>query len=166
VVHSIKEIDFKNLNYNFLGERIRLRNGSMRGTARPLKGEESPPRLEVTLKWVRYFDLQDGRPLHALISVEFFSVSGSSSDREFVLLFGIMDSHPVIEQQFDYDLQALGAGDAFDEKTGILTIKARAQDGSPHCCPQNLEADEFKWQGQRFTLMDRKIMSVSKSTSH
>jgi hypothetical protein len=82
-----------------------------------------------------------------------------------VLLFEIVNSHPVIAQQFEYDLRAPAAGDAFDKEKKVLTIKARAEDGSSHCCPLNLETDEFKWQGQRFRLTHREISTLSKSTA-
>jgi len=176
VAHSTKEIDFKNLTYHLLGERIRLHNGFMRGNAHPLEGEEYPPHIEVTLKRISYFDFQNGHPRSeerrvgkecvSTLSLDFFSVGASSSDIGLVLVFGIVDNHPVVMQQFEYDRQAPGAGDNFDEETGALTIKARARDDSPRCCPENLETDEFKWQGQAFRLIHRKILSLAKSKSN
>ena len=163
-VHSIREIDFKNFQYRLLGERVRLRNGLMNGDARRLEGENVRIHLEVTLKHVWYFDFHDDQPRHALISLNFFSVGASSSERGFLLLFEIINGHPVITQQFDYDRQAPGAGDNFNWKLGILTIKGRADDDSPHCCPENLETDAFRWRGQKFALRTRKITKLPLSS--
>jgi len=165
LVHSVKDIDFKNFQYHLFGQWVRLRSGSMKGTEPLLKGEELPIHIEVSLRHVRYFDFQEGEPRHALISLDFFSVGASSSDQGFILLFELINGHPVVRQQFEYDRQAPEAEDTFDAKLGLLTIKARAQDASPHCCPENLETDEFAWQGQEFRLRNRKIQKLPPSNN-
>jgi len=164
IVRSVKEIDFKNLGYRLFDTRIHLRNGSAKKNQR-IEGTEASEHIEVSLKRTWYFDFQDGLPRHALVSLDYFDAAGSSSYDGILLLFTIINGHPVVSQQFDYDRQAPGTGDTFNTKLGLLTIKARAEDDSAHCCPENLETDESAWQGQKFKLRNRKIQKLAQSNN-
>lgn len=151
IAASIKGVDFRNFDYRLDGERIRLRNGLMRASYSGGGG------TEIKLERVSYFDFHNGAPIHAVLTLDDFSFGGSSSDDGVLLVFGVIDRHLVLEQQLEYDRQSPRTGNAFDKKTGRLTISARASDDSAHCCPENVETDEFKWDGEKFKLMHRRI---------
>jgi len=160
IAGSINDIDFRNYRYSLGGETYVLQNGSSHKDRR-IKGTDARAHSDVSIRHLWYFDVEKERPRRALISIQLTTTAASSSDTGYMLLFEVVDSHPVITQQFEYDLHAPGTGETFDDKSRLLTIKARAQDGSPHCCPENLEIDEFKWMGHKFNLMHRDISKLS-----
>jgi hypothetical protein len=159
---SLKSIDFKDLRYHLFGksllfnESIRLHNGSGSEYRR-----KEGIHTELSLKNIWYFGVQNDQPHYALVYLDFFSVGGSSSDYGFILLFTIENGHPVIIQQLDYDRQAPGTAVHFNVGRGELIIKARARDGSAHCCPESLETDEFRWTGRIFKLRNRTITKLT-----
>lgn len=136
-VRSLREVDFKNLSYSLSGEHFLLRNGSARGE-KVIEGTVATERFDIGLDCIWYFDFQDHQARRALISLWVVEAVGSSSNTGFILLFEIVNGHATITRQFAYDLQAPGTGAVFNPKTGLLRIKARANDGSAHCCPQTL----------------------------
>lgn len=158
-VRSLEDVDFKNRSYSLYGERFHLRNGSFQRD-KVIEGTVGTERFDADLDRIWYFDFQDHQPRHALVSLQIEEAVGSSSNTGFLLLFEIVNGHLTITQQFAYELQAPGTGRVFNPKTGWLTIKARANDGSAHCCPQNLETAVFKWQGQNFKLIHRDITNL------
>lgn len=159
-VRSLKEIDFKNLDYSLDGERFHLRNGAATGDKVIGGTAGATERFDIGLEHIWYFDFQDHQPRRVLVSLSLVQAAGSSSDTGYVLLFEIINSRLTITRQFAYDLQAPGTGSKFNPKTGLLTITARANDGSAHCCPQNLETAIFKWQGEDFKLIHRNVVKL------
>ena len=156
---SIRDVDFGNLKYHLLGEEVKLRKGRFK-KARQIRGTDAIERVEVSLGRVWYFDLRDGQPQRALVSVVFFSAVGSSSNTGILLVFALRDEHPTVTQQLDYDLQAPGTGESFERRLEILTVKARSDDGSAHCCPQHLDVASFKWEQDRFGLKSYKTLAL------
>lgn len=164
IARSIDEIDFRNYQYSLDGETYVLRNGSSHKDQR-IKGTDAKAYSDAAVRHIWYFEGEKEQGRYALISIRLTTTAASSSDRGYVLLFEVVDNHPVITQQFEYDLQAPGTGATFDDKSRLLTIKARAQDDSPHCCPENLETDEFKWTGGKFNLTHRGISKLANVNS-
>lgn len=156
---SIRGIDFKNRSLHLSGEKVRLRNGFYQYSGL-VAGTDAFFRYAVQLEKVIYFGNQEGGPQMALVSLDFFEAAGSSTDQGIILVFSLIDKRLALLQELTYDRQAPGAGEIFHPRLKILTIKARASDGSAHCCPQYLETARFRWNRTRFELVNRKISPV------
>jgi hypothetical protein len=155
---SIRQIDFANLNFYAFGEKgsheppLRLRHGLF-------KSHKRYELTEVKLKKVWYFGSEK-----AIAAFDFFSCGGSCSDESIIQLFELRDGHLRIIQQLEYDLQAPGTGERFDAKTGELFITARADDGSAHCCPENVDHVRFRWNGRQFVQISSRRVRLPPGT--
>jgi hypothetical protein len=119
-------------------------------------------KFETSLEKTIYFRPGNDQEERALLIFNLFWAAGSSSERGDLLLFVLHDSHPVLIQEFSYDRQAEGTGETFNLKDLSLTIRARANDDSPHCCPRHLDIERFQWNGWRFRLAGRKVIALPK----
>ena len=153
---SVREVDFKNLSYK-LGKSnswFQLRDGIC--TKEYGDGVREPHSMEeVSLYEVSYFDLdQKGKPQHALVVLNYLTIAGSSSEEGVIQVFGIRNDRLVMIQQFAYDRQAPGTGETFDRAAGVLTVTARTDDQSAHCCPKSIDIVSYRW------IVDRRGIST------
>src|SRR5262249_37512395 len=132
---------------------FQLRNGKY--------SDEGPKGLggnEIELSTVKYFRAMKSGPEIALVEIYWTSWGGSSSQNCHLLIFRVDGEQLVETQQLDFDTQAAGTGTDLDFADGVLTIRARANDESPHCCPKLLDIVKFKWTGIRFSqISDQKV---------
>ena len=78
---------------------------------------------------------------------------GSCSEQGDLLVLELRSGRLFETHQITYDLQATGAGARFSSETGVLVVKARAEDGSPHCCAEHLDVATLKWDGTAFRVL-------------
>jgi len=93
---------------------------------------------------------QSDRAKHALVILDWLDCGGSCSRTGVVQVLTIKDHHPVIKQQFVFDSHAEGTGASFDEKSLVLTVTGRSDDGSPNCCAEFFDVVTYAWAGSRF----------------
>jgi len=148
--NSIRKIDFADLPYMIPGkgdsndgDLFLLRNGKF-------ERRWDFGMREITLKQTYYFRSGIAGPQRALVLLSDLGVGGSSSDIGILSLFQLDSGVLTITQQFQYDEQATGTGVEFNPGAGILIIRARSNDFSPHCCPKSLDAVTFQWTGKQF----------------
>ncbi len=153
---SLQEVDFRNFRYKLLEETVALRNGAMARRYKPFGGEQAA--LEHT--WL--FDVRDGVPRHALVSIYVLNYGGSSAPAGYALLFEIKEGRLVTTQEISYDAQAPGTGASFDVLGGKLTVAGRSDDHTPNCCPAYLDVATFTWDGDRFLPAGYKVVPVRK----
>ena len=156
-IDSIQKLDFTNLQY-FIGdctsgELFQLRNG--KAETRFNFGFD-----KFSLEHVYYF--RPGRTEHeaALVEIRHFYGGGSSSQDGLLLVFQIDDGGLVVTQQLVYDQQAKGTGTGFDSVTRILTVRARSNDDSAHCCPKSIDVVILKWNGKAFEEKSHRTLPV------
>lgn len=138
-VASVRGLDFKNWKYPVAANlAFQLHNGKLH--------KDVPSHTDVTLKNIWYFDSR------ALVTLDLLSCGGSCSDQHLLYLFAIEDGHPAIQQTIGFDVQVEGAGQWFDPGLRTLTVKARSDDGSAHCCPEHMDVVVFRWTGKKFEI--------------
>ena len=120
---------------------VQLRNGkyeyrgqdgfdSVTLDAHCLNGEAGSP--SAVVEWTRVFGY------------------GSSNSVCVVQVFGLLSEHPTVVQQLDFDCHALSAGSNFNVRPKKLTIRARTDDDSPHCCAKTLDVVSYVWHDGKF----------------
>jgi len=157
---SIRKVDFANLYYydgdGTTGDLFKLQRGNAKVKFPALGGEE------ITLEHVYYFHPSKDEPEAALVQLTWFSYGGSSSMDCLLLVFRIDDAGLVQTQQLRFDLQAKGAGADFDPGTNTLTVRARSNDDSSHCCPKSVDIVRFAWTGKTFEEKSHRTVPVKK----
>ncbi len=87
---------------------------------------------------------------YAVVESKWTYGGGSSNSDCVVQVFALRSGYPVVVQQFDFDCHALSTGSKFDRKSKKLTIRARTDDDSPHCCATSLDVVSYVWQDDNF----------------
>jgi hypothetical protein len=95
------------------------------------------------------------------VALNWLACGGSCSNDELLFVFAVENGHTVITQELDFDVQAAGAGTWFNAASGKLTIKARSDDGSAHCCPQHIDVVSFRWSGDKFELEKSQTVPIA-----
>jgi hypothetical protein len=150
---SLKTLHFKELKY-LLGKKwIQLQNGTY-------SDKYTIGSTDVSLEDFWLFDLRDGAPRHALVSIYSINCGGSCSPEGYALLFTIRSGKLVQTQEFYYDSQAPGTGVSFDATSNKLTITGRSDDSTPNCCPQNLDVVTYEWKESRFKFVGYTVKRV------
>jgi hypothetical protein len=134
---SIKDIDFRNVNLIIFDEA-----GKPELAAKLRKGKFEQNHRSGGHEWVRiasvkYFGSPTNGDQRALVSIDGVSAGGSSSSYGVLQVFGIVDEHPFVTQQIEYNRRGEGTGSLFDSQKGILRIEG--VHGWEHCCPTTLE---------------------------
>jgi hypothetical protein len=153
-IQSLKAVDFANMEYTFGRDTVVLKSGSFEH-----KEDFSSESFRLLQSWL--FDIQTGQPGHALVFLDHSASGGSSSDEGLLLVLAVKGGHLAVAQQLTYDRQVTGEGVTFVPATGILTIKARSNDNSPHCCPKNLDVATFAWTPRGFTQTSVRTVPLS-----
>ena len=148
---TLEAVKFGELSYSLDGETIALRKGSY-----SLQEEGSFGNASLDHTWT--FDIQGGKARHALVSLAYTFGGGSSQCQGFLFVFELRYGHPVAIQQFMYDAQVKGSGAKFDPATGKLTVTGRSNDGSPHCCPKNVDVVTYAWTPKGFVQTGRRVV--------
>lgn len=156
---SLDKIDFENFRYRLDKNEplVRLRKGRYEHTEKDQGGNYLWYEREAL---ERVWRIPADRP-SALVMLDSFSAGGSSSDDAVLQLFQLgTDGKLVLVQQLTFDRQADGTGVAFNTVTHELTITARSDDGSAHCCPEHVDVVKYRWGGGRFvqTSASRKTL--------
>jgi hypothetical protein len=156
-VHSIRKVDFANLRYYIGhgddGDLFQLRHGKI-----AVKYDFGFD--QVTLDHVYHFYPGKTEPEAAVVDLTHLYGGGSSCFDGIVLVFQIDSGGLVVTQQLVYDHQAEGAGAEFDPPSGTLTIRARSNDDTPHCCPKNIDIVTFKWTGKGFEEQSHRTVPI------
>jgi hypothetical protein len=156
-VNSIRQIDFRNLWYyvkfGTRGHSFQLRNGEF-------KRESDFGGDEISLEHVYYFRLDKSEQERALVQIQCDSHGGSSGQAAVLQVFEVELEQLVMTQQLEYDLQARGTGTEFNPKTGVLTVRARTNDGSAHCCPKSVDIVTLRWSGKAFEERSHRTIPV------
>ena len=100
---------------------------------------------------------------HALLVTDWLGCGASCNDTGMVQVFELQSGHPVLIQQIGFDSDAVGADATFDNDSSTLTVTGRSNDGSAHCCPQNLDVVTYQWGGQEFVQTSYKRVPVPSS---
>lgn len=143
---SIRKVDFRNLTYLVKFDKdysFQIRDGAFNSRTEYFLDD-------ISLDHVYYFRNNSGNPERALVQLTWVSVSGSSGRDGILLVFQIDMGSLVQIQQMDYDLQAEGTGSEFDPVSGVLTIQARSNDDSAHCCPKSIDIVTLRWHDNGF----------------
>src|SRR5205823_6674288 len=120
---------------------------------------------DIELNKVWFFRDPDTRFQKALVSLWITGAGGSSFNEGILLLIEIRDGRAVVTQELDYDLQAPNTGDSFDPSKLAIRIRARSNDGSTHCCPENVDLVTFKWKGGQFAQVSSRTIALKKPTN-
>ena len=159
--NAIRKIDFADLPYfiapgePYNGDLFLLRNGKFERRKGGLQ--------QIILKQTYYFRSDITGPQRALVLLSGLSCGGSCRDQQGILSLFQLDSGVLtLTQQFRYDEQATGTGVEFNPSTGILIIRARSNDDSPHCCPKSLDAVTFQWTGKQFEEESHRTVPIKK----
>jgi Protein of unknown function (DUF2939) len=115
----------------------------------------------ITVKHV--FCVGRGVGEHALLVTDWLSCGASCNDTGMVQVYEPQAGHPVLIQQIGFDSDAVGTDATFDKDSSTLTITGRSNDGSAHCCPQNLDVVTYQWEGQEFVQTSYKRVPVPPS---
>jgi hypothetical protein len=153
-VSSLQSVDFNNFKYNLGGATIALKDGKMSRRYKPYGGTNA--QLEHT--WL--FDVRDGSPRHALVSLYVINIGASSAPDGYVLLFEVRNGRLVETQELSYNAQASGTGATFDASSGKLIVTGRSDDDTPNCCPVHLDVATFTWNGAQFLPNGYKVVPV------
>jgi hypothetical protein len=140
---DICAVDFPNIRLErYAGRARQLNKGKYdyQGT----DGFES-----VSLDDVHCLDVQGG-VRYAVVESTWTYGHGSSNNDCVIQLFTLRFGYPVVVQQFDFDCHALSTGSTFDSTSKKLTIRARTDDDSPHCCAKSLDVVTYVWRDDRF----------------
>jgi hypothetical protein len=156
---SIRKVDFANLYYydgnGKTGALFQLRQGDVQ-VKYEIGGEE------IHLDRVDYFRPSTTEPEAALVQLRWFSHGGSSSMDCLLLVFQIDEGSLVLTQELRFDLQAEGTGTDFDRASNTLTVRARSNDDTPHCCPKNIDVVTFAWTGKAFEEKTHRTIPIKK----
>jgi hypothetical protein len=148
-LHSAKAenvcaVDFRNIrlvrNAHFAA---RLRGGKY-------DHRESGGFKSVRLKSIDCMDDQDGVPRYAIVKSEWAYGGGSANDECVVQLFMLRSGNLVVTQQLEFDCSALTTGATLDTKSQKLTVRARSDEPSAHCCAKSLDVVTYLWHDNRF----------------
>src|SRR5262249_15840695 len=94
-VESLRAMDFRNFQYRSDGRTIRLRKGEF-------KSETSDHvRTEVSLVDVWFFG-DEGQDQKALVALDDFSASGSSTDWQVLQVFKLRNGYPTVVQELSF----------------------------------------------------------------
>lgn len=104
----------------------------------------------VRLKGVDCIDDQDGVPRYAIVTSAWAYGAGSANDECVVQVFMLRSGTLVVTQQLEFDCSALTTGAAFNRKSKKLTVRARSDEPSPHCCARSLDVVTYIWQDNSF----------------
>jgi hypothetical protein len=150
---TIKGVKFSDLTYPLGDENVTLKNGAF-------DRDEAGNFANANLQHIWPFDIVNGEPRRALVSLNYTFGGGSSNSNGFLFVFEIRDGHPVITQRFVYDAQAGGAGESFNAATGKLIVKGRSNDDSPHCCAKSLDEVTYSWTARGFVRTSRRVLPI------
>lgn len=103
---------------------------------------------------------------YAVVSLYDVSGGGSSNDDGLVQVFTVSNKRLKLMQELTFDEQANGTGVRFDPISRHLTILARSNDDSPHCCPKNLDVSDFIWNRQGFALESVARVPIKTDATH
>jgi hypothetical protein len=142
---SLKDVDFKNRTYTLFGGTVDIRAGAY-------KHQESIGYEEAEVGNVWFLSDSGNESGFAVVSIGNMGCGGSCSSERYVQVFTLVNDRLEMVQELRFDDQAKGAGVWFDANSRRLTIRARSNDDSPHCCPKSLDLADFIWNGQEFTL--------------
>jgi hypothetical protein len=141
---DVCEVDFRNSRmFGYKGWNVRLKNG---------RYEQKDDGLYDSTELYDVFcfsDAKDGGH-RALVVTNWESCGGSCSSTDIVQVFELRHANPVIAQQLLFDSDGKGTGAKFDKDSLTLTITGRSDDGSPHCCAENVDVVSYRWQQQKF----------------
>jgi hypothetical protein len=143
-VSTLKEVDFKNRSYSLDGTKVQVKGGVYHYWE-PGSYED----VEVGDIWFRT-EPRDGSQ-YAVVSL-LHDYGGTGVDEGLVQVFTVANKRLELIQELSFDAQANGSGVKFDANSRRLTIRARSNDDSPHCCAKNLDVVEFFWNGREFKL--------------
>jgi hypothetical protein len=93
---------------------------------------------------------EGGSSRYAIVEWTWIYGYGSSNSECAVQVFALRSEHPVVVQQLYFDCHALTAGSMFDTESKKLTIGARTDDDSPHCCAKTLDVVSYVWAESKF----------------
>ena len=108
----------------------------------------------VSLDDVHCLDPDGGNKKHVLLESTWTEGQGSSNNECVVQVLTLQSGHPVAIQQLEFDCHALSTGSTFDSKSKKLTVRARTDDDSPHCCARTLDVVSFVWKDAWFERQD------------
>jgi hypothetical protein len=150
---GLTNLKFAEMEYELDGGSVLLHNGVF-------KQRDSNGFTDVRLEHVWQFDLQEGQPHHSLVFLDHVTGQASSLANGRLLVFGVRDGHPAVVQRLSFDRQAPGTGASFDIASGRLVVKARSDDDSPHCCPENLDIVTYQWGGEQFEQVSTRVEPI------
>jgi hypothetical protein len=142
---NVCDIDFRNIRLVRGSKYAQLHKGIMDHRDKEGFGFQT-----VTLEKVTCFGRRKGIAQYALVESMWTYGGGSSNNDCVVQVVTLKSERPVIVQQFDFDCHAITTGPTFDSKTKKLTVRARTNDASPHCCASSLDVVYYRWNGNRF----------------
>jgi hypothetical protein len=153
------QVDFRNIR--MFGENeewtARFKNGKF-------KKEFRTGYYEASIEGVHCFRDPDKTKRRAVVITHWIDCGGSCTKIGVVQVFAVRLGHPTINQQFSFDSHAVRTGAKFSEKTGILTIVGRSNDGSANCCPEFFDVVTYQWQGNKFVQQSYRRVPASTST--
>jgi hypothetical protein len=147
-------VDYLNEPVSDGEETASLKAGKYEEPSENLGGESS-----VDVKLLSCVDR--GAAEHALLATNWLSCGASCNSHEIVQVLELRGGHPVVVQQINFDSDARGTGATFDDNSRILTITARSNEESPHCCPKSLDVVTYRWEGQQFVQSSYKRVPAS-----
>ncbi len=146
---TLKDVDFKNRTYTVDGMQLDIRAGHY-------KHEESVGYQEAKIDDTWFVSDAGSSPQFAVVSFWYVGCGASCTSLRYIQVFNLDNHQLELVQELGFDVEAKGAGVWFDANSRRLTIRARSNDDSPHCCAKSLDLAEFVWNGQAFTL-DRAV---------
>jgi hypothetical protein len=154
-VSSLTDVDFTNRSYRLNNTELQIKSGVYH-----YQQDGGFEDVKVRDTW----SLKDPRngSQYAVVSLYDVSGGGSSNDEGLVQVFTVANKRLELVQELSFDEQASGSGVKFDANSRHLTIRARSDDDSPHCCAKNLDVVDFVWSGQGFTLA--RVMRIPVAT--
>ncbi|MGD0801801.1 MAG: hypothetical protein ABR906_10840 [Terracidiphilus sp.] len=144
-VSSLTDVDFTNRSYRLNNTELQIKSGVYH-----YQQDGGFEDIKVREIWFLK-DPRDGAQ-YAVVSLYDVSGGGSSNDEGIVQVFTVANKRLELVQELNFDEQASGSGVKFDSNSRCLTIRARSNDDSPHCCATNLDVADFVWSGRGFTL--------------
>jgi hypothetical protein len=142
---TLKQVDFRNRSYHLNGAEVQVKGGAYHY-------QENGGVEDVHVNDIWFLTEPSDGSQYAVVSLYNVSCGGSCGDEGFLLVFTVANSRLELVQELRFDEQADGAGIRLDVNSRHLTIHARSNDNSPHCCPANLDIADFKWNGHGFAF--------------
>jgi hypothetical protein len=142
-------LDFQNIRLKWdRGWEVQLRKGQYDHR------DKSGGFQSVSLDDVHCLDADGRNKKHVLIESTWTEGQGSSNNECVVQVLTLQSGYPVVIQQLEFDCHALSTGSAFDSASKKLTVRARTDDDSPHCCARTLDVVSYVWKDARFKRQD------------